>query len=602
MERMPGHVHTSLPEGEGHYGERLFAEQAIAAADERTHFWFCLSVPGVNEIDAIILHEDIGAFVIEVKGMTIEGVETYDLETCAIRGREKGRHPVKQAHWAMTKLRIFLEDIGVRPPPFFFTTAAFPRINRQSMADRFGASQADGIAGKRMARHYHSLIFSDDLSPGQLLDRLRAIQKDPPAGPVPNRPVPSAKQVREFIEATTGRSDEINATSDRDRASLLTKPGRRVARDTVAQFLTPAQRAPVVLRGFPGTGKTMFLLEIAIAHAEAGRVVLFTCYNKVLGASLRASLQSRDLPKAVADRVLLADVFAIRSGLKDAGLDELKQSFGTVCVDEAQDMGEEHFEFIGELASSTAEWFLADGEGQELYDPASSFLLGARADGIRQQLNRRFRGSSAGQLVAQAVFETELDRSLIPKWVADRPLQTEPETLDVEVRVAGELPVIKLVKRASAGSREEAYAREIETELALLRSLGSPFDLTVMVPRKSGDEIELVRRAIAMVGVECLDQVYDENRRRILPKDHIRLVTIHSARGIESTRALVFGSREHRFAGDRDLPPQRVNRNAGYIAMSRAKHGTRVVMVEGDPVSEFGAFVSDLVSSYQQSI
>ncbi|MGI9085093.1 MAG: hypothetical protein ACR2FE_07345 [Aeromicrobium sp.] len=120
-----------------------------------------------------------------------------------------------------------------------------------------------------------------------------------------------------------------------------------------------------------------------------------------------------------------------------------------------------------------------------------------------------------------------------------------------------------------------------------------------MVPRKSVEEVGAVRDVIQLTGVKCLDQINDENRRRILPENHIRLVTIYSARGIESTRALLFGSKEHRFGGKPGLLPQRVNRNAGYIAMSRAKHGTRVVMVEGDEMSDFGSFLLELIEGYK---
>lgn len=599
---MPPHVHTPLP---GPHGERQLAERLIDLLDEKAHLWFGLHVPGGNEIDQLIVHEDIGAFVIEVKAKPLRMVLNYDLEACELEGQDSTRPPVKQAHWAMTKLRSFLSDAGVSRPPFLFATAWFPRIDRDAMVRQFAPA---GIAGGAMRMHFDGVLFDDDLADAErLLDRLRIVATRPPVGPSPRRPAPSRQQLDELIEATTGRGAAVpGATGPTERPLFAATPGK-TQKDSVKRYLEPATRSPVVLRGYPGTGKTQALLDIAVAHAEKGRQVLFTCYNKVLAAALRASLGVRDVPQAARDRLLIKDVFEIKAGLTEEDLEVYAGTFGTICVDEAQDMWGSLIEFVERLAKPGVEWFLADGTGQELYDntreefsPASKLLTTARTPegGIQQQLNRQRRmSSSAATLFARGVFEKSLDSAKVADWVSEFPLGRSEEALDIGINEAGGLPTITTVRPDLCRLAVDVYAAEIADELKLLESIGAPHDLIIMIPRLN-DEHGLVRAALDELGVEYLDQVKVENRRRALPDGHVRLVTVHSARGVAAKRAILFGSHDFVFGGSKRISPLQVNCNAGYIALTRASHGTRVVLVEGKQPSQFQDFVVCLHAAY----
>lgn len=599
---MAPHVHTPLPSP---HGERLLAERLIELLDEKAHLWFGLHVPGGNEIDQLLVHEDIGAFVIEVKAKPLRMVLSYDLEACELEGQQSTRPPVKQAHWAMTKLRSFLSDAGVSRPPFLFATAWFPRIERNAMIGQFAPS---GIAGGAMRMHFDGVLFEDELANAeQLLERLRTITVRPPVGPSPRRPVPARQQLDELVEATTGRGATVpGATVATERPLFAATPGK-TQKDTVKRYLDPATRSPVVLRGYPGTGKTQALLDIAIAHAEKGRQVLFTCYNKVLATALRASLGVRDVPQAARDRLLIKDVFEIKAGLTEEDLEVYAGTFGTICVDEAQDMWGSLIEFVERLAKPGVEWFLADGTGQELYDnsreefsPASKLLTTARTPegGIQQQLNRQRRmSSSAATLFARGVFEKSLDQSKVSDWVSEFPLAKSEESLDIGIDEAGSLPTITTIRPDPWSPAVDAYASEITNELKLLESIGAPHDLIIMIPRLN-EEHGLVRAALDELAVPYLDQVEVENRRRALPDGHIRLVTVHSARGVGAKRAILFGSHDFAFGGSKRIPPLQVNCNAGYIALTRASHGTRVVLVEGKQPSQFQDFIVSLSAAY----
>ena len=71
--------------------------------------------------------------------------------------------------------------------------------------------------------------------------------------------------------------------------------------------------------------------------------------------------------------------------------------FGTICVDEGQDIADDAFDFLSDLAAPDVEWFIADGPGQELYgapnktgEPSNS-LAKPRAEGVVETLRRNSR-------------------------------------------------------------------------------------------------------------------------------------------------------------------------------------------------------------------
>lgn len=578
----------------------------MEVADDQTHLWFDLQVPGGNEIDVLLVHESIGSFVIEVKAVSLSMITAYSLDSCAIEKRRESRHPVKQAHWALGKLRDFLKDVGVERPPFFFATACFSKIDRADMQERF---QPAGIAGRALEMQLESIFLQEDAATWSALRaRLLAIAARPPVGPTLRRPAPSDQQLADLIEATTGRSAKQEPTvPGPGRPQFIAIPGKS-QKDSIKKFLAPGQRLPVVLTGRPGTGKTQALLDIAISHAEAGRSVLFTCFNKVLATSLRASLAGRDVPSSVGDRLLVRDVYDIKSSLKDEELAAFSGTFHTVCVDEAQDMSTDDVDFVGKLAAPSAEWFFGDGPGQELYDygkdefsPASSRLAAAREPGrgVAQQLRRNFRSGAAGMIFAHGLFDTDMDAAKAHAWAAEHPLSDRGSdyALEFELTGPGEMPIISRVGGATDDSRVEAYAKEIQQELATLRQVRQEGNLIIMVPRPGSDEAVLVRRALDLVKVPYLDQTAEGNRRQALTVGQVRLVTVHSARGVQGARAILFGAHELAFGGSRKLPPSTVSRNCGYIALTRATHGTRVVVAEGKPPSAFLIFIDALSSA-----
>lgn len=599
-------------------GERAFIEKIVSLGDAHTHVWGDVDyLPGgVPDVDVILVHEDLACFNIEVKAVPLEALEDYGLKVCQIRNRSSNHNPVQQAGRAVTGLITYIgATAGVRAP-FIFATAAFPLIRRAAFLARFDSAairtQIDGM------------IFAEDLeSQSAFMDRLRRIRVSPPHKGSPRRDVtPTPVQVRALLETLEPGGRPAPTKADKARGETLRSQvgsaGRKRGGSGPAQkFLAPAARQPVIFRGAPGTGKTVQLQEVAVAHARAGRPVLFTCFNKVLASTLRGILSTQELGEEVDKRVVVTHVDELARQLNSEDLEAFKGLFGTICVDEAQDMPQEHFDFLQVLAADDAEWFLADGPGQELYGEANKtgvappFLALAREQGQIETLKRNYRNTTASYLVAQAVYELAPDIATIPAWIQKRPLKVIPdesEMLDlvgVQVAPGGELPHVVRVSAPSGSTaawqqaKIDAYAAVFHQELEKLASEGKRRDLAVlcaMGDNKSG-EPRLAREALRVLGVPTHDQVHPDARGLAVPEDHVRLVTIHSSRGIEASRVVILGMDKGISTAEGH---QRNSRIMSYIALSRGQLGTTIVTLD-DAQNPYITFIEELTRAYRES-
>ena len=100
------HVHTLFPVPRG---ERALAERLVRLSGAETHLWFSVDyLPGVPEIDVVLLHEGIGLFLFEVKAVPHDLIQEYGPARCVIQGRGGTRTPLSQARTATLKLIDFL--------------------------------------------------------------------------------------------------------------------------------------------------------------------------------------------------------------------------------------------------------------------------------------------------------------------------------------------------------------------------------------------------------------------------------------------------------------------------------------------------------------
>lgn len=602
---MPARLHTALSGEKGHVSERQFIERLVELGDARTQIWGNVDyLQGVGDLDAIVLHEDIGFFTIEIKGITLDMIEEYGLKHCRIKGRS-GPHPVDQIGLATLDLRHYLGRFPGARAPFFLMTAAFPRITRAAFVSRFNDPQ--------VVLHADSLIFAEDLeAPTELWRRLQHVKEFPAKGRSAWDPIPTAQQVSRFTDLVKPGPLPTSSQADQERGGVLR---RQVASPSnVSQkYIVPGHRPPTIFRGAPGTGKTVRLQEIAVGHARAGRAVLLTCFNRVLASTLRGIMASQNLGDEVDRRIVITHVDELRKQLAD-DRDTFQGMFGTVCVDEGQDMSDESFEFLRSLASADAEWFIADGPGQELYGSANKtgepavFLANARSRGVVETLRRNFRNSSAGYLVAQGAFEKSPDISTVATWVDDHPLRRPTEDassmLDLEgtqMTAGGELPQFIRIQLPPGGDWRQAklhsYVAVFNAVLEQLAAEGKRRDLAVLCARsdRASAEPQLAREALAMLGVPVHDQIDGVARDTVVPEDHVRLTTIHSSRGIEASRVVILDYDRGVSAAEAHTRNSRI---MSHIALSRGQIGTTIIALEGAS-SPHLMFIEELVKAYQ---
>ena len=602
---MPAHLHTALPIGKGHGAERAFIKRLVELGDERVQVWGNVDyLQGVGDLDAILLQPEIGMFTIEVKGVGLEMIEAYGLKHCKITGRS-GPHPVDQVGLATMDLRNYLGRFAGTRSPFFIMTAAFPRITRRAFVSRFHDPQ--------VVLHAESLLFAEDLeSPTKLWRRLLAIRDVPAKGRGAKDPIPTTAQIQRFTDLIKPGPLPEASQADQQRGGVLR---RQVSSpSTVAQkYLVPGARPPTIFRGAPGTGKTVRLQEVAVAHARAGRAVLLTCFNRVLASTLRGVMASQDLGEEVGNRIVVTHVDELRKQLVD-DMDSFRGMFTTVCVDEGQDMADDAFGFINDLASPAAEWFIADGPGQELYGApnetgeSSSFLAEARLVGNVETLRRNYRNSSASYLVAQAVFENSPDVHAIPEWVAKHPLRQRAEDTaemlelhGTQVTTGGDLPEIIRLSLPRGNSWRQAklhgYVAVFSKALEKLASEGKRRDLAILCARGDSKsyEAQWARDALAMLGVPVHDQIAGAARDSAVPEDHVRLATIHSSRGIEASRVVILDFASGVSAAEEHTRNSRI---MSYIALSRGQIGTTIVAAD-DSSSRHLTFLEELVKAYK---
>lgn len=616
---LPG-VHTAVPDMPG---EDVVARALIDASAGRWSLWFNLQRGSMREMDDLVLAPELGCFCIEVKNWLLGSIQTYSDDEI-LTGSGTHEHPLKQALTSQHGLMSHLDQRGVEKSdtPYFYTTAAFPRIQRAEMYE---------ACGDKYSSHFEGMLFRDDLGdPDATRKRLMMIGENAAINPTRRRHVPRGHQVEAVVRILNDKVVLRHRPIDPSVRAMFAKihdakvpdlqedtavnPHPIAAKERRAALQRPGVSirngvSRVVFHGKPGTGKTTELLKVALGHSLEGRRTLVCCYNKVLASDLRARIAT--LPEFVDAResLLIADMGQLGLDVSEDGLGA--DLYQTICVDEAQDFEQEQFERLSELAAADAEWFMSDSPGQSLYGTRSAFIddavTTAHANSTWEQLRVNRRAGVADRLVADAALEIAPEVSAIPRWVEDHPIRTTssqasdaqgPLDLDLAEEMAGHLPDLSfLTAGASWWERVDDYERVLRQEFDQFRGRDA-IDLAVVVVRReaTSDEMKKVKKALERIGVPYLDQIEYANRRLSLVAGEVRLSTVHSIRGVDADRVLLLDLE--------GLEGIAQNREALLnIALSRARSGTRILMRPNDAaVGSHRAFVEGLVKAYAESV
>ena len=613
------HVYTDLPpDKEGHRGERALAKQLIGLGDDKAHYWFCLDyLPGVKDIDILLYHEIAGLFCIEVKSVFLNMLEEFDFQKCKIDGRGQDDGPNNQAYRAMETLMRYLGGnyrfAGIKLG-FMKSTACWPKIAREEWKRSWDNSEIRRLSDR--------MLHSEDVMSGPhiFVERLKEISRNPPVRGGNNFTFNHKPHfLASLIEAMNERGRKIAAPSDLEKLRVIEEDVSKRTRQEVP--LKECTR--IMYSGYPGTGKTFKLLQIASYHARNGKNVLYACFNKTLAADIRRILSySENLAKCEntpdvfdvwdmiryyekgnddIDAKTLTEHHKLREDKKfddaaavlvgDMRKRNLRLStYDTVLIDEAQDMKDWALEMLDMHAHTNSNICVAAGSGQELYGTSSLWLqifledISIPEKHRPRQLKRNFRNTKPVFLVAQTAFSTNLERAKIPTFLKGKvkqPLGDEDQELYFD-RPEGRLPAIvnidENIERYAWHDDDQhsqrwdehmvdEYGRIIAEQLSELKEDQRPFDILILVPNAKGKERDWSHKALERLGIVFMDYTVESRRRDIARPEMVRLCTYHSSRGLEGQRVVVFGLEDlDGLAKNTSAKPA----NLAYVVLSRS--------------------------------
>lgn len=151
-----------------------------------------------------------------------------------------------------------------------------------------------------------------------------------------------------------------------------------------------------------------------------------------------------------------------------------------------------------------------------------------------------------------------------------------------------------------APAKLEIYVSTIFEELEKLAMEGNRRDLAIICARSDERSFEprLAREALRILGVPVHDQVDTAQRGTVVPQGHVRLTTIHSARGIEASRVVLLDLARGISADDAHLQNSRI---MCYIALSRAQRATTIVVPDSSK-NPYVTFIEKLNEAYSRAM
>lgn len=334
----------------GSPGERAVYD-ALRTLPESVHVFHSLPwirTPGTRtapqgESDFLVFDPERGLIVIEVKsgGIRVDAGQWYQRNlTTQIENRMQ--NPAEQANRSRWFLINHLEQrlgLKIDCPVYhavWFPSVCFPRQGLPPDLHPAMVLDADSLASPIAAVHAAFAFGSGAPRAVQLdtNDARRVIQVLAPT----LYAVPSIRQAIETRERTF-----VRLTAEQAR---------------VLDFLEEQDRA--VVAGAAGTGKTMVGLALARRLADAGKEVVFLCYNAPLRAYLEARHHAPRITFHTFDSLAAAYV-PDRAGDFDAAKRELvdllvsapEPTFQHVIVDEGQDFEDDWIEALADATAST---------------------------------------------------------------------------------------------------------------------------------------------------------------------------------------------------------------------------------------------------------
>lgn len=627
-------IHTELPiDRQGHHGEYVVGQILKSFSNPGLELWFDVNyIPGVTDLDLILIDNQVGHYLIEIKSMKIDAIQEFTMTDFILKNDQKKSHPKSQLLTGSLKLRDHLKRFpklkDKKNLPFLQSTVLWSEITRQEWKQHFRAPGV--ITFEEMC------IFKDDIDNyNKLISALQRLWDKPILGTtVPQLARCAHGDLEAFRAAIAPTKYKVEISNS--MSNELARPVKDSKR--IADKYDLGKVHKVTLQGAPGTGKTTILREIGLKNLAAGARVLHVCFNKVLAADQKREYQ---IMRQKVEEYGFIDVFDIWELYKELGhsagikgeaqvLENVKANlkseegksfvkYDVILIDESQDLRDDFFRVVELIARPNAAWFIAYGKGQETNNffkdetHPSPWLKEFLENSEANHLKRSFRNSTKAFLLAQAFWEKFPDLATAKEWLKAKFFQQPSSENQFELDL--EIPQTKndfRVELLPAGNKRRSFVKNIilsAIEDSRRANRGEDLLVAVLAPsmKKAGENdepvssgYELVREVLQEVATEFNLDFHDlvpKEARRDVPKvGAIRLVTLQGIRGLSASHVVIFDLLQLEKWVKRDggsIKPPLVNLT--YIALSRSKAST-IVAIDDAEDSEIEPFLMDLLT------
>lgn len=604
-------------------GEKRFSERLEQKLEDDYLLWYDVPI-GLKQRrpDFVVFHPRRGLLVLEVKDWKPETIQHADRTQFTLltqRGSVKENNPLLQAHACVLEVNVVLErDPALRHPagtrhagklamPWGYGVV-FSHITRK----QFDAGGLDAVVPSHLA------ICQDEMYEGveaeAFQQRLWAMfpQVFPTA-----LTLPQIDRVRWHlfpeirVEAGAnqfGLFGHVDAKSIRPLEIPDLIKVMDAQQEQLARSLGDEHR---VIHGVAGSGKTMILGFRALHLARAlAKPILVLCYNKTLAARLDQLIGARGLSEKVqicnfhkwcrrmlvAYHVPLPDNGAgFIDALPAAVIDAVERGqvprfqYGAVLIDEGHDFEPDWYRLIVQMVDpGTNSLLVLYDDAQNIYGKAtrrktSWKSLGVQAQGRTTILKLNYRNTLEILSVARRFADELLSAR------ADEDEDSVPLVAPESVGRRGALP--ELFRVNDAAGEIELIAQRIRDEHAQGRRLG---DIAVL--HRHTRQGENLRDALNRAGIAChLADDKGGKHALFVAEDSIKLITMHSSKGLEFPLVIIPGLGQLPKAGDDEAAEARLL----YVAMTRATE--RLVLVHHHD-SLFSARIRASINDVQEQL
>ncbi|TAM62547.1 MAG: DNA helicase II [Rhodanobacter sp.] len=601
-------------------GEKRFSERLEGKLEDDYLLWYDVPI-GLKQRrpDFVVFHPRRGMLVLEVKDWkadTIHHADSTQFTLVTARGLVKENNPLLQARAYALEIGVVLErDPALRHPtgsrhagklvmPWAYGVV-LANISRQQFID----GGLDAVIPEHLAICREEIYETAD--PEAFQERLWAMF--PQVFPVALT-LPQIDRVRWHLfpeirvapgEGQFGLFDNTDTNAVRPLQIPELIKVMDAQQEQLARSLGSEHR---IIHGVAGSGKTMILGFRAMQLArELGKPVLVLCYNKTLAARLDQLLGERGLSEKVqvynfhkwCRKMLTAyhldlpvqgssDFFAqmVQRVIDGVGRGQIPRfQYGAVLIDEGHDFEPDWYKLIVQMVDPATNSLLV------LYDDAQN--INGRID------RRKFTWKSLGVQAQGRTTILKLNyRNTLEILSVARSFASE--LLDAR---AGEDDGVPLIAPESAGRRgavpELIRANSASEELATLlgqirdeQAHGRRLDDIAVLYRYNWQG-EKLRHALDQAGLAC--RLADDKGGKntlFLVKDSIKLVSMHSSKGLEFPLVIIPGLGQMPKAGEDETHEARLL----YVAMTRATE--RLLLIHHED-SLFSKRIRDSINEVQ---